>query len=53
MEDFVVAYTYNARSRSWERRQIGEGDEEDGYTGVVRNGQGVWVYSRSNVVLVP
>ena len=43
-EDFVRGYTYNAVTRKWERLD---------YEGVVKNGQGVWVYSRSNVVLVP
>ena len=28
-------------------------DDEGDYEGVVSNGQGVWVYSRSNVILVP
>ena len=47
-EDFVVAYTYDAVTRRWERVvQAAEGNNE------VSNGQGVWVYSRSNVVLVP
>jgi hypothetical protein len=44
MDDFVVAYTYNAVTRSWNR--LVQSD-------VVSNGQGVWVYVRSNVVLVP
>ena len=48
-EDFVVAYTYDGRGRKWSRlTQTPEGDDD-----TVKNGQGVWVYSRSNVVLVP
>ncbi len=43
-EDFVRGYVFNAQTRRWERL---------GYTSEVSNGQGVWVYSRSNVVLVP
>ena len=44
-ESFVVAYTYNARDRSWMRHAMGsEG---------IKNGQGVWVFSRSNTVLIP
>ena len=43
-EDFVVAYSYDAVSRKWTRLTM---------DGNVENGQGVWVYSRSNVVLVP
>ena len=43
-EDFVRAYVFNAQSRRWERL---------GYDDGASNGQGVWVYSRSNVVLVP
>ncbi len=43
-EDFVRAYVFNSQTRRWERL---------GYRSSVSNGQGVWVYSRSNVVLVP
>jgi hypothetical protein len=43
-DDFVRGYVFNAQSRRWERL---------GYMSEVSNGQGVWVYSRSNVVLVP
>ena len=43
-DDFVVAYSYDAVSRKWTRLTM-----EDN----VENGQGIWVYSRSNVTLVP
>ena len=43
-DDFVVAYSYDARNRKWARLTM----EDD-----VENGQGIWVYSRSNVTLVP
>ena len=46
-EDFVRAYVFNAQTRRWER--LGYEVEKS----IVNNGQGVWVYSRSNVVLVP
>lgn len=54
MDDFVVAYTYDSRIRSWDRiPQTPLADRVDKKKGVAKNGQGVWVYSRSNVTLVP
>ena len=57
-EDFVVAYTYDARTRSWERldqtgTDVSDDDDPAEWVGVVENGQGVWVFSRSNVILIP
>ena len=43
-DDFVVAYSYDSRERKW-KRLTKTNDPE--------NGQGIWVYSRSNVTLVP
>ena len=50
VEDFVVGYTYDAKDRQWERLErdgvdgSAEGEDPE-WTGVVSNGQGVWVYS--------
>ena len=48
-DDFVVAYTYDARTRSWSVTSEGRWRKKP----AVENGQGVWVYSRANVTLIP